>query len=85
MEINRISTKIQKMRGKSSAEALLSAWKFQLESALIIDAVTLFASSLRDLEMTNKLHNVPRLYCNTSDNWELGDSIITFMKTVSLN
>lgn len=69
--------------GKTREESeYIAAWKLKVETALMVDAVTLFASALSELEMA-KQFNIRPLYCNTTDNWEHGYSVINFMKTVS--
>lgn len=53
---------------------------FRSKTALLYDAVYLFASALKDL---NRHHlTAKQLFCNTTDNWEHGYSVINFMKTV---
>lgn len=69
--------------GKDDNEASinLAAWKLSLDTALMMDAVSLFAHTLSELEMTNKFEVKP-LSCAATDNWEGGLSVINLMKTV---
>lgn len=56
---------------------------FRSKTALLYDAVYLFSMALKDL---NKHHLAPKqLFCNATDNWEHGYSVINFMKTVSMS
>lgn len=55
---------------------------FRSKTALLYDAVYLFATALKDL---NRHHlTAKQLFCNTTDNWEHGYSVINFMKTKTL-
>lgn len=59
-------------------DRFLGAWKLQTRSALMIDAIMLFASALEEV---GEISAAPIL-CNTTDNWIHGDSIYNYMKTV---
>lgn len=55
--------------------------KFQLKTALIYDALYLFANALRHL---GHMVQPKQLFCNATnlENWEHGLSLITYMRTV---
>lgn len=65
------------------ASEYVAAWKLQVETALMFDAVTLFALALKEFETVNKF-NITPLDCTTSDNWAHGHSIINFIKTATM-
>lgn len=77
---------MQKLRIKNGfqREAFehLAVWKLKTETALIIDAVHLLHETLKELHVSPKL-DVGPLYCNNSDSWEKGSSIINYMKAVN--
>ncbi|GLV43975.1 Kainate-type ionotropic glutamate receptor subunit 1D [Carabus blaptoides fortunei] len=56
---------------------------FRVETALIYDAVYLFAKSLKQLKISKSL-NLKQLFCNDTNSWEHGYSIINYMKTNSI-
>lgn len=60
----------------------LAAWKISIDTALMMDAISLFAHALSELETSESFAMRP-LYCNSTDNWESGLSVINFMKTAS--
>lgn len=59
----------------------VAAWKISMDTALMMDALSLFAHALGELEMSENFAMKP-LSCNSTDNWERGLSVINFMKTV---
>lgn len=65
----------------SEAVVNLEAPKLLLDTALMIDAVSLFTHALSELEMTHDFEIKP-LDCASTDNWVRGLSVINFMKTV---
>ncbi|XP_017769340.1 PREDICTED: glutamate receptor ionotropic, kainate 2-like [Nicrophorus vespilloides] len=67
--------------GKEHEEnSYIAAWKLQVETALMVDAVKAFAIAISELQSDQKF-NVEPLYCNTTDNWGYGYSIINIIKT----
>lgn len=54
-------------------------WKFGIKTALIYDAVYIFANALKHLDHMAKTKH---LDCNGTSNWEHGLSLITYMRTV---
>lgn len=56
---------------------------FRIDTALIYDAVHLFAESLKQLKISKSLYS-KQLFCNDTKSWEHGYSIINYMKTVSI-
>lgn len=55
-------------------------YKFKMKTALIYDAVYVYALALRHLD---HMEEVKSLYCNMTDNWEHGLSLVTYMRTAS--
>lgn len=56
-------------------------YKFRMKTALIYDAVYTFALAMRHL---NHMPEIKPVYCNMTDNWEHGLTLITYMKTVCI-
>ena len=54
---------------------------FQTETALIYDAVTLFARALTDLDRSQDVQPEP-IDCTGRDTWVHGNSLVNFMKMV---
>lgn len=55
-----------------------------VESALLMDAVHLFYETLTDLSLSDQqILNETPLFCNSSESWGRGHTIINYMKTVS--
>ena len=54
---------------------------FQTETALIYDAVHLFAQALHDLDHSQNIDTKP-LSCDGSDTWQHGNSLVNYMKLV---
>ncbi|KAK5650421.1 hypothetical protein RI129_001450 [Pyrocoelia pectoralis] len=67
---------------KQEAFNHLAAWKLQTESALIIDAVYLLYETLMELRISG-VDSVP-LFCNSTDSWGKGLSVINFIKAKTL-
>lgn len=57
---------------------------FQTETALMYDAVHLFAKALHDLDSSQRIDINP-LSCDAVDTWPHGYSLINYMKIVSEN
>lgn len=51
-------------------------------TALVYDAVTLFARALDDFERTQQSIFMSPIDCESRDPWPYGTSLINFMKTV---
>ena len=56
---------------------------FQTETALIYDAVHLFAQALHDLDHSQEINTSP-LSCDGSETWQHGNSLVNYMKLVSI-
>ena len=56
---------------------------FQMNTALIYDAVYLFAAALERLDIA--MVEVTSLDCDSEDTWKHRSSLINFMKDVSLS
>ena len=56
---------------------------FQTETALIYDAVHLFAQALNDLDHSQEINTKP-LSCDGSETWQHGNSLVNYMKLVTL-
>jgi len=54
---------------------------FQTETALIYDAVHLFAQALNDLDHSQEINTKP-LSCDGSETWQHGNSLVNYMKLV---
>ena len=54
---------------------------FQTETALIYDAVTLFARALTDLDRSQDVQT-QSIDCTGRDTWQHGNSLVNFMKMV---
>ena len=54
----------------------------QTETALIYDAVHLFAQALHDLDHSQEINTSP-LSCDGSETWQHGNSLVNYMKLVS--
>ena len=54
---------------------------FQTETALIYDAVTLFARALTDLDRSQDVQPV-NIDCTGRETWVHGNSLVNFMKMV---
>ena len=54
------------------------------DTALLYDAVTLFATALADLDMSQVVSMTP-LSCSDDTTWEHGNSLINYMKMVQIN
>ncbi|KAF2898798.1 hypothetical protein ILUMI_07378 [Ignelater luminosus] len=82
-----IAERLQKLRIKNGFEReafeYLAVWKLKTQTALIIDAVHLLHETLKELRVSPKLDLGP-LYCNNTDSWEKGSSIINYMKAKTL-
>lgn len=69
-------------------EELIAQWEnpafsLTVESALLIDAVHLFYETLIDLSLSDQpILNETPLFCNSSESWDRGHTIINYMKTV---
>jgi len=65
----------------------LDAWciffRMQTETALIYDAVQLFARALHDLDRSQNVDTRP-LSCDGSDTWRHGNSLVNYMKLVEM-
>ena len=55
---------------------------FQTETALIYDAVHLFAQALHDLDHSQEINTSP-LSCDGSETWQHGNSLVNYMKLVN--
>ena len=55
---------------------------FQTETALIYDAVHLYAQALHDLDRSQEINTKP-LSCDGSETWQHGNSLVNYMKLVS--
>ncbi|KAF5301502.1 hypothetical protein FQR65_LT08805 [Abscondita terminalis] len=81
-----ISQRLQQLRSnnglKPEAFKHFESWKLQTQSALIIDAVYLLYETLIELRIS-KL-DVKPLFCNTTESWGKGSSIINYMKAKTL-
>lgn len=55
-------------------------YKFKMKTALIYDSVYVYAIAMRHLD---HMAEAKTLYCNATDNWEHGLSLVTYMRTVS--
>lgn len=83
-----IAEKIQQVKHRDSQSfedfGVIAAWKLRLKTALIIDAVTLFYEIVHEL-LSSKvvMLSTQPVYCNNSDNWHNGYTIINYMKRVS--
>ena len=55
----------------------------QTETALIYDAVHLFAQALHDLDHSQEINTSP-LSCDGSETWQHGNSLVNYMKLVSI-
>lgn len=55
---------------------------FQAETALMYDAVHLFAKALHDLDSSQRIDIKP-MSCDAADTWPHGYSLINYMKIVS--
>ena len=53
----------------------------QTETALIYDAVHLFARALHDLDHSQDINTRP-LSCDGSETWQHGNSLVNYMKLV---
>lgn len=53
----------------------------QTETALIYDAVHLFAQALHDLDHSQDIRTRP-LACDGSETWQHGNSLVNYMKLV---
>jgi hypothetical protein len=60
---------------------LLLERSFQTETALIYDAVHLFAQALNDLDHSQEINTKP-LSCDGSETWQHGNSLVNYMKLV---
>lgn len=56
---------------------------FQTETALIYDAVYLFARGLDGVQKAKNMNFRQSIMCNSSTSWEDGLSLLNYMKTVS--
>jgi len=56
----------------------------QTETALIYDAVQLFAQALHDLDHSQEISTRP-LSCDGTDTWQHGNSLVNYMKLVKKN
>lgn len=64
----------------------LGAWKLKTQSALLIDAVHMFASAFNDREKQSSVPLVNgsnSLSCQDTRSWEHGFSVVNMLKTVS--
>lgn len=57
------------------------AAKLRTSTALMIDAVYLLYETLKELQISPR--DIQPLYCNLSNSWEKGSTIVNFMKAVS--
>ena len=57
---------------------------FQTETALIYDAVHLFAQALHDLDHSQEINTSP-LSCDGSETWQHGNSLVNYMKLVNID
>lgn len=75
-----MQSKREEMKFKNEVfDPYVAAWKLKTNTALMADAVLLFASALSDVA-----NFTPKpLFCNSTDNWMLGDSVTNIMSTVS--
>ena len=55
----------------------------QTEVALVYDAVILFFKSLAELTNSQNDVKTKSLNCNKRDGWEMGSSLLNFMKSVT--
>lgn len=83
--VRKISTELQKQ--KLQSRPTLGGFNhpedhFIVDTALIYDAIRLFAEALQQLSISKRLE-AKNLFCNESHSWEHGYSIINYMKTVS--
>lgn len=62
--------------------AVYSSLIFQAETALMYDAVHLFAKALHDLDTSQQIDIKP-LSCDAVDFWPHGYSLINYMKVAS--
>ena len=53
----------------------------QTETALIYDAVHLYAQALNDLDRSQEINTKP-LSCDGSETWQHGNSLVNYMKLV---
>ena len=53
----------------------------QTETALIYDAVHLYAQALHDLDRSQEINTKP-LSCDGSETWQHGNSLVNYMKLV---
>lgn len=60
----------------------MSIYVFQTETALIYDAVHLFAMALHDLDHSQDIDTRP-LACDGTQTWQHGNSLVNYMKLVS--
>jgi hypothetical protein len=60
--------------------SFIAAWKLQLETALIFDAVTMFGEALSNLP---KNFASPILDCHSAQTWMYGTTLINLIKGVS--
>lgn len=70
------------MQVNNSVDAFLSSLPWmQTETALIYDAVHLFAQALHDLDHSQNIDTRP-LSCDGSETWQHGNSLVNYMKLV---
>ena len=56
----------------------------QTETALVHDAVQVFAAALRSLDSSQEISLQP-LSCSGENTWQHGNSLINYMKMVEMN
>ncbi|XP_044732050.1 glutamate receptor ionotropic, kainate 2-like isoform X2 [Chrysoperla carnea] len=71
----------EQRRGETLIESLEKE-KLTLDSALMYDAVFIFAEALHQLNQSNSIRTRP-LDCDEFDNWEHGYSLINYMRMVN--
>lgn len=84
--VRKISTELQKLKLQSRPNLVgfnHPENNFKVDTALIYDAIRLFAEALQQLSVSKRLE-AKNLLCNESKSWEHGYSIINYMKTVSI-
>lgn len=58
--------------------------KLRLKSALIVDAVHLMYETIQDLSAFEQVVITPKaIFCNTTDNWNSGQTVMNYMKGVN--
>lgn len=81
--VKKIATELQNLKlvtRPNSVKYLHPELHFRVETALIYDAVKLFADALQRLKVSKNIDS-KKLYCNQSNSWEHGLSVINYMKT----